>query len=85
MYWEDATKEQLLTICLYEDCSLDDKYEAARELQMRKWHDDYLIDLLRLWGEGKSTFEIAVELGIDPGQVKWQLEKHDLYGRRVAR
>ena len=38
-YFEDATKEQLITICLYEDCPLEYKYEAARELEIRKWRN----------------------------------------------
>ena len=82
MYFEDASKEQLIQICLWEDCPIDYKFEAARELQMRQWHDDYLISLIRLWGEGKSSFQIAIELGIEKNAVEWQLQKHDLYGRR---
>lgn len=85
MYWEDATKQQLLQICLWEDCPLEYKFEAARELQLRQWHDDYLPELVRLWGKGMSSWNIAIELGIDQGVVSWQLEKHGLYGRRIAR
>jgi hypothetical protein len=84
MYFEDATKQQLIQICLFEDCPIDYKYEAARELQMRQWRDEYLTDLVRLWGEGKSSFQIAIELGLDIGQVQWQLEKYGLYGRRIT-
>jgi hypothetical protein len=84
MHFEDATKEQLLQIALWEDCPIEYKYEAAAELQMRQWRDDYLKDLVRLWGEGKSSFQIAIELGIDRNVVYWQLEKYGLYGRRVA-
>lgn len=85
MYFEDATKHQLLQICLWEDCSIDDKFEAARELQIRQWNDDYLLDLVKLWGAGKTSFEIAMELGVEQNVVSWQLEKHDLYGRRVGK
>lgn len=84
IHFEDATKEQLLQICLWEDCPIDYKYEAAAELQMRQWNDDYLMDLVRLWGEGKTSFQISIELGIDINVVYWQLEKYDLYGRRVT-
>jgi hypothetical protein len=84
MHLEDATKQQLIHICLWEDCSIDIKFEAARELQLRTWRDEYLADLVRLWGEGKSSFQIAIELGIEKGQVMWQLEKHGLYGRRIT-
>ncbi|UYL93969.1 putative transcriptional regulator [Geobacillus phage vB_GthS_PK3.5] len=82
-YFEDATKEQLITICLYEDCPLEYKYEAARELEIRKWREEMLTELVRLWGKGYSTFEIAIELGIDENTVKWQLQKHGLYRKRV--
>lgn len=82
-YFEDATKEQLITICLYEDCPLEYKYEAARELEIRKWREEMLTELVRLWGKGYSTFEIAIELGIDENTVKWQLQKYGLYRKRV--
>lgn len=36
IYFDDATHEQLLTIALYEDCPLDNKYETVRELQQRR-------------------------------------------------
>jgi ATP/maltotriose-dependent transcriptional regulator MalT len=82
-YFEDATKEQLITICLYEDCPLEYKYEAARELEIRKWREEMLTDLVRLWAKGYSTFDIAIELGVDENTVKWQLQKHGLYRKRV--
>jgi hypothetical protein len=78
-----ATKRQLLQICLWEDCTIDYKFEAARELQIRQWHDDFLPDLVRLWGEGKTSSQIAIELGLELDAVSWQLEKHGLYGRRI--
>lgn len=84
MHFEDATKQQLITIIYHEDCPLDYKYEAAAELQMRSWHDDYLSDLIKLWGRGLSVIEISVELGVDAQKIRWQLGKHDLYGRRVS-
>ncbi|PWA08635.1 hypothetical protein DCC39_14445 [Pueribacillus theae] len=83
IHFEDATKQQLIQICLYEDCPLDYKYEAARELQMRQWQENMLSELVRLWGLGKSTFDISIQLGIEQDAVKWQLEKYGLYGRRV--
>ena len=82
-YFEDATKEQLITICLYEDCPLEYKYEAARELEIRKWREEMLTDLVRLWAKGYSTFDIAIELGVDENTVQWQLQKHGLYRKRV--
>src|SRR5690625_4499366 len=85
MFLEDASTEQLITICLYEECRLDIKYRAARELQLRRWHDDMLPDLIQLWGKGLSTFDISIELGIEENQVKWQLTKHKLYKKRVPK
>lgn len=85
MEWHTATKKQLIQICVNEDCSFEDKYESARELQLRQWRDEYLTDLVRLWGEGKSSRDIAIELGIDQGAVSWQLEKNALYGTRVKK
>jgi hypothetical protein len=80
-----ASKRQLIQICLWEDCSIDYKYEAAREIQIRQWHDDFLPDLVRLWGEGKTSSQVAIELGLEQDVVSWQLEKHGLYGRRITK
>lgn len=84
MYYEDATRKQLLQIALHEDCSIDDKYEAVRELQLRQFTDDMLPDLVKLWGAGLSTFEIGIELGIPQSTVIGRLQKYNLYGKRVS-
>lgn len=84
IHFDDATKQQLLQIALWEECPLEYKYEAALELQMRQWHDDYLPALIKLWGEGLTSFQIAIELGVEQNVVAWQLEKHDLYGRKMS-
>ena len=85
MDFTKATKHQLLQISFWEDCPIEYKYEAAREIQLRQWREEYLTDLVRLWGEGKTSPQIAIELGIDRDAIAWQLEKHDLYGRRIAK
>jgi transposase-like protein len=82
MNFEKATKQQLLTIALYEDCSVDLKYEACRELQMR-WNKDMLIDLVRLYGQGKEVWEIAEYLGISESVVKEKILSYRLYRGRV--
>lgn len=64
MFFEDATKKQLLQIALFEDCPLEYKNKAVCELQMR-WTDKLLPDLILLYGEGLSLSQIAIELGID--------------------
>ena len=83
IYLEDASRQQLLTIALYDNCSLSDKYEAVRELQIRRWHDDLLPQLVGLWGRGYTIFNIAIELGLTKNTVKAQLYKYDLYKKRV--
>ncbi|MGY0692954.1 hypothetical protein ACW2QC_09225 [Virgibacillus sp. FSP13] len=35
MNYETATKEQLLQVALNEDCPLEDKYKACRQLQIK--------------------------------------------------
>lgn len=80
-----ATREQLLTIALYENCSLDLKWQAVAELEYRKWHDDMLPTLIKLWGKGLSAFEIALELDIPVSTVRGRLTKYNLYGRRVEK
>lgn len=80
-----ATRQQLLTIALYEDCHIDLKWQAVAELEYRKWNDDMLPTLIKLWGKGLSTFEIAVELDIPVSTVRSRLTKYDLYGRRVEK
>ena len=83
IYFEDASRQQLLTIALYDNCSLSDKYEAVRELQIRQWRDDLLPRLVSLWGRGYTIFNIAIELGLTENTVKAQLYKYDLYKKRV--
>lgn len=82
VHFEDATKKQLIHICLVEECPIDYKYQAARELQLRQWHDDYLTDLVRLWGIGMTAFQIAIELGIEHNVVNYQLQKNGLFRKR---
>jgi hypothetical protein len=77
-----ATKHQLITICLHEDCSFDHKYEACRELQLQQWQEDMLPDLVKLWGQGLDIFTISIELGITEHTVKNKLKKYGLYGKR---
>lgn len=83
MYFEDATRKQLLQVALYEDCHIDYKWEAVSELDYRKWHDDMLPTLIKLWGSGMSAFEIGIELDIPESTVRGKLKKYDLFGRRI--
>jgi transposase-like protein len=84
MNFEKATKRQLLTIALYEPCPLEYKYRAARELQMR-WTDEMLVDLVRLYGQGKEVWEIAEYLGISESVVKDKILSYRLYRGRIEK
>lgn len=77
-----ATKQQLITICLHEDCDMDHKYEACRELQLQQWQEDMLPDLVKLWGQGMDIFNISIELGVTEHTVKNKLKKYGLYSKR---
>ena len=83
MYFEFANKRQLLTIALYEDCDIDLKYEACRELQMRQWRDEFLTQTVILYGKGYRIVDIAAEIGIPEYTVQNILKKNGLYGKRV--
>jgi replication fork clamp-binding protein CrfC len=81
MKWESATKHQLLQIALHEDCSIDNKYRATSELQMR-WNAEMLPDVVRLYGKGSSASDIAEYLGIKVEMVGGMISKYGL--RRVT-
>ena len=85
MNFDEATKKQLLTICLFEDCPLEMKYEAARELQFKNWGPTFLQKLLKYWGMGLSEAQIADKFGVEDWEVKKQLLKYNLYGSRIKR
>lgn len=89
MDYSTATKEQLLTICLYEDCPLHLKYDALYELAIRgerklpSWNDSYLTDIIRLWGKGLTAFEISLETGLDITTIQTKLRKYKLKRRQA--
>jgi hypothetical protein len=83
MDFQDATKKQLLTIALYEECSLDDKYAAIRELQLKTWGPLFLQRLVKYWGMGLTDIQIADKFGVEIWEVKKQLQKYNLYKSRV--
>jgi hypothetical protein len=85
MNFDEATKKQLLTIALHEDCSLDDKYAACRELQLKTWGPIFLQKLVKYWGMGFSDVQIAEKFGVEEWEIHKQLLKYNLYGTRVKR
>lgn len=82
IYFGDANKQELLTIALYEDCDFDYKYEALRELEYRKyknkWKNEMLTDLVLLYGKGYSIYDIADDLGVSEGTVRYYISKHKI-------
>jgi hypothetical protein len=84
MRYEDATKRQLLQIAMREECSLDDKYAACREMQIRQWRDTMLEELVLLYGRGLSPFQVAIELGIEEYTVRNKINQYGLKRRQGA-
>lgn len=80
IYFGTASKQELLTIALYEDCDFDYKYEALRELEYRKyknkWKNEMLTDLVLLYGKGYSIYDIAEELRVSEGTVRYHINKY---------
>lgn len=74
---EFATKQQLLQIALFEDCEIDLKYEATRELQMR-WNNDMLTEVVIMYGKGYSPKEIANYLGVSHQMIGGIISKYNL-------
>jgi hypothetical protein len=81
IHFDSATKRQLLHIAFEEDCSLDDKYQAVKELQLRQWNDSMLSDLVLLYGRGMSLFHISVEIGVDKYVIQNKVNQYGLKRR----
>lgn len=79
---EQATKQQLLTIALYEDCDNDKKFDAIRELEKRK-RNNHDADIVYMWGKGHNLHVIASELRMDVQRLKKEMSKLGLWGRKV--
>jgi hypothetical protein len=85
MNFNEATKKQLLQIAFFEECPLEYKYSAARELQLKNWGPHFLQKLVKYWGMGLSDVKIAELFGVEEWEVHKQLLKYNLYGKRVKR
>lgn len=81
MKWELANKQQLLQIAISEDCDIESKYEAVRELQSR-WSQDMLTDVVVMYGKGYMPKEIAEFLGVSVQQIGGVISRYQL--RRVG-
>lgn len=82
MRWELANKQQLLQIAMSEDCDIDSKYEAVRELQSR-WSQDMLTDVVIMYGKGYMPKEIAEFLGVSSALISGVVAKYGLKKGRV--
>lgn len=81
--FENANKTQLLQIALDENCSLDDKYQACVELQLKRWDGAFLYKLVKYWGNGMSEIEVADKLGVEVWEVHDKLRDYGLFRKRV--
>jgi hypothetical protein len=83
MNFEKATKKQLLQIAFDDSCPLEFRYEAARELQLKRWDNTFILKLVKYWGEGMEEWKIARLFGVEEWEVHKQLLKYGLFGKRV--
>lgn len=70
IHFEDASKEQLLQIALYEACDDDLKYAAIRELQDRYIPEEIRADMIYRLGTGIDIKQVAEENGLTVLQVQ---------------
>lgn len=83
--WDNATKKQLLAIVFHDDCPLEYKYEAVKELQLKRWGPTFLQKLLKYWGIGLTETQIAEKFGVEVWEITNQLQINNLHGSRVKR
>lgn len=70
MYFDYATKRQLLQITLFEKCETELKYAACRELQERYIPEEIRADMLYRLGTGTDIETVAKENGLTIFQVQ---------------
>jgi len=80
MNFSTATKEQLYQIAIDDLAPLSYRYEAARELQSRRFDSDMLYDLLRMWPTHDAA-DIAEYLGIPVSTVVGMAKRYGLKRR----
>lgn len=84
MYFDYATKEQLLQIALFEDCEIDLKAAAARELQERYIPEDIRADMIYQIGTGTDIKQVAKENGLTSLQVVDFLRNMHRKGKHIG-
>jgi DNA invertase Pin-like site-specific DNA recombinase len=85
MNWEKATKEQLLTIALDEDCPFDYKYKACAILQYVRHltNTDHLQEIVYLFSKGLLVPEIARLLSVSHQHVEKIINQKKLWKTRL--
>lgn len=67
---ETATKQQLLQIALFEDCEIDLKYAALRELNDRYIPEEIRADIIYRLGICTNIKQVATENGLSILQIQ---------------
>ncbi|SDD27803.1 hypothetical protein SAMN02799630_02857 [Paenibacillus sp. UNCCL117] len=70
----EMTKRHLYEVATARDVVLDDRYEAARELQSRALGANMIVDLVRMWPT-HTIADIGDYLGIPPQTVLGEANK----------
>jgi hypothetical protein len=81
MDYSQATKQQLLQITLHETCSLNDKYQALRELEIRKRTESHVIEL---YNQGEKAYDIAYQTAINTSSICGMIGKYEMRRRQGA-
>lgn len=76
-----ATKKQLYKIATDDLAPLSRRYDAARELQIRRFDSDMMHDLVRMW-PNHTADEIAEYLGIPVSTVVGVAQRYKLKRRK---
>jgi hypothetical protein len=91
MEWEAATKQQLLQITLNETCSLNDKYQALRELQQRYKRDKYSMKMTEekkaaivyYWTKGLTVEQLRVRFDVNMRDIEKMIDQYKLWRGRL--
>lgn len=91
MNYSQATKTQLLQITLHETCSLDDKYQASRELQLRFIREKYGLSMteekkahiIYQWTKGASVKELCDQVHVSTREVAKLIDQYKLWRGRL--
>jgi hypothetical protein len=87
MDWKQATKPQLLQIATDETCSLNDKYQALRELQQRKHSmkmtEEKKAAIVYHWTKGLTVKELRYKFDVSKRDIEGMIDKYKLWRGRL--